>query len=81
MRIAADAPTVTRTQDTWYKLSALEERFRGTATLAAGRARHLGESAAEPERVPGRDPEAMEAEAAEVRVEEERLQQSLTADR
>ena len=63
--LAADAPRVARAQETWYRLAALEERFRGTASLAAERARHL---AAEPEaRRPGRDPEALEAEAAEVR--------------
>jgi chromosome segregation protein len=74
-QIAADAPLVARTQETWYRLSALEERFRGTASLAAERARHL---AAEPEDVrSGRDPEAMEAEAAEVREKEARLQADL----
>jgi chromosome segregation protein len=76
--IAADAPTVARTQETWYRLSALEERFRGTASLAAERARHLSAVPDEADRPAGRDPEAMEAEAAEVRVEEERLQGSLT---
>ena len=75
--VAADAPLVARTQETWYRLSALEERFRGTASLAAERARHL---AAEPEETrPGRDPEAMEAEAVEVRAEEAELQEALTA--
>jgi chromosome segregation protein len=76
--IAADAPLVARTQETWYRLSALEERFRGTASLAAERARHLSATPDESERVPGREPEAMEAEAAEARVDEERLQASLT---
>jgi chromosome segregation protein len=72
---AADAPMVARTQETWYRLSALEERFRGTASLAGERARHMS---AEPEQArTGREPEAMEAEAAEVRVEEEGLQVSL----
>ncbi|MEO8889466.1 MAG: AAA family ATPase, partial [Jatrophihabitantaceae bacterium] len=73
--VAADAPLVARTQETWYRLSALEERFRGTASLAGERARHL---AAEPEQArTGREPEAMEAEAAEVRVQEQTLQVSL----
>jgi chromosome segregation protein len=77
--LAADAPLVARTQDTWHQLSALEERFRGTASLATERARHLSSAAAEPDdRIPGRDPEAMEAEAAEARVEEQRLQAELT---
>ncbi|HEY3631807.1 MAG TPA: AAA family ATPase, partial [Jatrophihabitantaceae bacterium] len=74
-QLAADAPLVARSQETWYRLSALEERFRGTASLAGERARHM---AAEPEQTrTGRAPEAMEAEAAEVRVEEEGLQVSL----
>jgi chromosome segregation protein len=75
--IAADAPLVARTQETWYRLSALEERFRGTASLAAERARHL---AAQPDDTrTGRDPEAMEAEAAQVREQEAELQTALDA--
>jgi chromosome segregation protein len=76
-QLAADAPRVARAQETWYRLSALEERFRGTASLAAERARHL---ASEPEDVRvGRDPEALDAEAAEVRHEEAGLQGTLDA--
>jgi len=78
-RLAADAPLLARTQETWYRLSALEERFRGTASLAAERARHL---AAQPEDVrTGRDPESMEAEAAEVRATEAELQAALEDSR
>jgi chromosome segregation protein len=78
-RLAEDAPLVARTQETWYRLSALEERFRGTASLAAERARHL---AVEPEDVrTGRDPEALEAEAAEVRQAEAQLQAELDTAR
>ncbi|HEX3335685.1 MAG TPA: AAA family ATPase, partial [Jatrophihabitans sp.] len=78
-QMAADAPLVALTQQTWYRLSALEERYRGTASLAAERARHL---AAEPEDVrTGRDPEAMEAEAAQVREQEASLQSALDASR
>jgi chromosome segregation protein len=78
-RLAEDAPLVARTQETWYRLSALEERFRGTASLAAERARHLAE---QPDDVRvGRDPEAMEAEAAEVRASEAELQSALDASR
>jgi chromosome segregation protein len=74
-QLAADAPLVAHTQETWYRLSALEERFRGTASLAAERARHL---AAQPDDVrTGRDPDAMEAEAAEVREVEAQLQRAL----
>jgi chromosome segregation protein len=76
---AADAPRVARAQETWYRLSALQERYRGTESLAAERARHL---AAEPDEVrAGRDPEALEAEAAEARVEEARLHAELAEAR
>ena len=73
--MTADAPAVARTQETWYRLSALEERFRGTASLAGERARHL---ASEPEQAPaGRDPEALEADAAGVRDQETALHHEL----
>src|SRR5690606_32894526 len=39
--MAADAPVLARAQETWYRLSALEERFRSTAQLAAERHRFL----------------------------------------
>ena len=75
--LATDAPLLARAQETWYRLSALEERLRGTASLAAERARHL---AAQPEDTrTGRDPADMEAEAARVREEEARLQTELDA--
>jgi chromosome segregation protein len=78
-RLAEDAPLLARSQETWYRLSALEERFRGTASLAAERARHL---ATELEDVrSGREPEAMEAEAAEMRAAEAALQTELDASR
>ncbi|MBV9592360.1 MAG: chromosome segregation protein SMC [Actinobacteria bacterium] len=70
--MAADAPVLARSQDVWFRLSALEERFRGTSSLAAERARHL--SAAPTEMRTGRDPEQMEAEAAGIRAEERQLQ-------
>jgi chromosome segregation protein len=73
--MAADAPRLNTAQETWYRLSALEERFRGTASLAAERARHL--TAAPDELRPGRDPEAMQAEAAEVREQEQELAAAL----
>ncbi|HMA46346.1 MAG TPA: AAA family ATPase, partial [Frankiaceae bacterium] len=39
--LAATVPRVTRAQETWHALAALRERFRGTRSLAAERARHL----------------------------------------
>ncbi len=63
-----DAPRVARAQETWYRLASLKERLRGTASLATERSRHLAE-AREEERS-GRDPDEIEAEAAQVRFEE-----------
>ncbi|MFC7244070.1 chromosome segregation protein SMC [Catellatospora aurea] len=75
---AADAPALTQAQDVWYQLSALQERFRSTAQLAAERHRHLA-APTEDER-PGRDPERLEAEAEAVREQEEALREALTED-
>src|SRR5687768_1599743 len=76
---APQAAALTRAQETWYRLSALEERLRGTATLASERHRHL--TAALPEEArQGRDPEQIEAEAAGVRDQEAALAVQLAAD-
>src|SRR5690348_2995009 len=40
-QLAASAPRLAAAQDTWYQLSALAERLRGTVQLAAQRSRHL----------------------------------------
>ncbi|GAA4693774.1 chromosome segregation protein SMC [Pseudonocardia yuanmonensis] len=69
--LAADAPRLQRAQDTWYALSSLAERLRGTVRLAEERARHL--ASAESERTPGRDPDELEAEADLVAEQEEEL--------
>jgi chromosome segregation protein len=71
-RLAADAPRLSRSQETWYHLSGLRERVRGTAGLAAERIR-LATSETE-EIAPNRDPEALEAEAAEVRAAEQQIE-------
>ncbi|HSV68198.1 MAG TPA: chromosome segregation protein SMC [Mycobacteriales bacterium] len=77
--MTADAPRLARAQETWYRLSALEERFRGTARLAAERARYLS---AEPEEArAGRDPEAMEREAEAIRDQEIELEDALDDER
>ena len=47
---AAEAPALTRAQETWYRLSSLRERFRGTGSLAAERVRHLARRARGPAR-------------------------------
>src|SRR5262249_49715013 len=77
--MAGDAPRLARAQETWYRLSALEERFRGTARLAAERARYLS---AEPEEArAGRDPEALERDAAEIREQEVERTEALEESR
>ncbi len=76
---AAEAPTLTRAQETWYRLSSLRERFRGTGSLAAERVRHLA-AAPEDER-PGRDPDQLEAEAARLRAEEQEIEATVGRDR
>ncbi|MFG1602474.1 chromosome segregation protein SMC [Actinoplanes sp. NPDC049265] len=75
---AEDAPLLQAAQDTWYKLSALQERFRSTEQLAGERLRHL--SAAPEDERPGRDPEQLVAEAERVREQEEELREALTDD-
>ncbi|MET3960541.1 chromosome segregation protein [Marmoricola sp. OAE513] len=62
-----DLPALARAQETWFGLSGLRERLRGTASLAAERVRN---AAVEPEIPAGRDPAELEAAAEQVRVEE-----------
>jgi chromosome segregation protein len=76
---AEQAPALTRAQETWYRLSALEERLRGTAVLAAERHRHLSASLPE-ERRDGRDPDRLDAEALTVREQEAALAEQVAAD-
>ena len=78
--VAAQAPALSRAQETWYRLAALEERLRGTAALAAERRRSLSAALSDPGR-PGRDPEQVEHEAAAARRSEAELSGQLSADR
>ncbi|TDD72535.1 chromosome segregation protein SMC [Actinomadura rubrisoli] len=68
---AEEAPKLAQVQDTWFQLSALKERLRGVADLAAERHRNAAEAREEERR--GRDPDDMEREAAEIREQEEML--------
>ncbi|HEX6358294.1 chromosome segregation protein SMC [Actinophytocola sp.] len=70
-QLAVDAPRLAAAQDTWYRLSALEERLRGTVRLAVERERHL--SAAVETQSSGPDPEELEAEAEETAIREAEL--------
>ncbi|MGK5172406.1 chromosome segregation protein SMC, partial [Geodermatophilus sp. CPCC 205761] len=77
--LAANAPLLGSAQETWYRLSALTERFRGIAQLAAERHRHL--SAAPPAAAAGRDPDQLEAEAERIAATEAELAAGLAAER
>jgi chromosome segregation protein len=64
-------PRLSAAQETWYSLAGLAERLSSTATIAAERLRNADSISTE-ER-PGRDPEAIEREAAEVLAAEAEL--------
>ncbi|MFO6453595.1 MULTISPECIES: chromosome segregation protein SMC [unclassified Aeromicrobium] len=59
--LAADAPLLTRAQETVYALGSLRERFHGTANVARDRIRLAADASSD--RVDGRDPEELEADA------------------
>ncbi|MFE7765672.1 chromosome segregation protein SMC [Streptomyces sp. NPDC057438] len=71
------APRLQRAQETWYELSQLAERVRGTVSLADARVKSA--TSAPPEERRGRDPEDMEREAARVREQEAELEAALEA--
>ncbi|MEV4730817.1 chromosome segregation protein SMC [Saccharopolyspora sp. NPDC049426] len=73
--VAADAPRLNKAQETWYRLSALEERLRGTLRLAAERHRHLTEQTEEQRS--GRDPDQLDAEAEEAAEQEVELREQV----
>ncbi|MFH9618122.1 AAA family ATPase [Streptomyces pratensis] len=71
------APRLQRAQQTWYELSQLAERVRGTISLADARVKSA--TAAPDEERRGRDPEDMEREAARIREQEAELEAALEA--
>ncbi|WP_326807446.1 chromosome segregation protein SMC [Streptomyces sp. NBC_01775] len=71
------SPRLERAQQTWYELSQLAERVRGTISLADQRVQHAAAAPAEERR--GREPEDMEREAARVREQEAELEAALEA--
>ncbi|MFE9119705.1 chromosome segregation protein SMC [Streptomyces sp. NPDC007172] len=71
------APRLQRAQQTWYELSQLAERVRGTISLADARVKSA--RAQPPEERRGRDPEDMEREAARIREQEAELEAALEA--
>ncbi len=68
-----DLPALSRAQETWFALSGLRERLRGTQSLAAERVRNASGTADVEEARPGRDPDQLEAEAEQVRDQERRI--------
>ncbi|MEV7234496.1 AAA family ATPase [Streptomyces sp. NPDC051020] len=74
------APRLQRAQQTWYELSQLAERVRGTISLADARVKSAAAAPEEERRGTGfRDPESMEREAARIREQEAELEAALTA--
>jgi chromosome segregation protein len=73
-----DLPALARAQETWFGLSGLRERLRGTAGLAAERVRN---AASQPEVPAGRDPDELEAEAGRVRAQEDEIDSEVAGNR
>ncbi|MFF4232588.1 chromosome segregation protein SMC [Streptomyces sp. NPDC001820] len=71
------APRLQRAQQSWYELSQLAERVRGTISLADARVKSATAAPADERR--GRDPEDMEREAARIREQEAELEAALEA--
>ncbi|MFF3377739.1 AAA family ATPase [Streptomyces sp. NPDC002680] len=70
-------PRLQRAQQTWYELSQLAERVRGTVSLADARVKSATSAPDEERR--GREPEDMEREAARIREQEAELEAALEA--
>lgn len=64
-----DLPALAAAQETWFALSGLKERLRGTQSLAGERMRNAA-GAGDDSVDSGRDPERLEAEAEKVRRQE-----------
>ena len=75
---AFESPLLIKAQENFYSLSALREKFRGTQSLAQERSRFLAEEAEEA-RSAGRDPQALDQEAALLRSEEAQLRNGVVA--
>ncbi|MEU5403117.1 AAA family ATPase [Streptomyces sp. NPDC005963] len=71
------APRLQRAQQSWYELSQLAERVRGTVSLADARVTSTTAQPSDERR--GRDPEDMEREAARIREQEAELSAALEA--
>ena len=72
-------PHLAAVQESWYRLSSLRERLRGTASLAGERVRNLNQAAQgeDPNERRGRDPDEMQEEAERIRAQEETLAEEI----
>ncbi|CAB4709521.1 unannotated protein [freshwater metagenome] len=75
-----DLPALSQAQETWFALSGLRERLRGTQSLAAERVRNAA-GTREIEAETGRDPDELEAQAARVREQEQQIGAEVDAHR
>jgi chromosome segregation protein len=77
--MGSEARDLTRAQETWYRLSSVRERLRGTASIAAERQRHV--RATEEETREGRDPEELANGAATARSQQVEIAAELESAR
>ncbi|GAB3266848.1 chromosome segregation protein SMC [Nocardioides dilutus] len=75
-----DLPALAKAQETWFALAGLKERVRGTQSLATERVRNA-HATVETTSSPGRDPEQLEVEAADLREQEARIVDEVGAHR
>jgi len=75
-----DLPALSQAQDTWFALSGLRERLRGTQSLASERVRNAA-GTADTETHAGRDPEELDAQAEQVQAQEQRIGAEVDAHR
>ena len=68
--LRTDLPALAKAQETWFALSGLRERLRGTQSLATERLRNAAGAADADTVDSGRDPDELEAQAARVREQE-----------
>ena len=77
-----DLPALAAAQETWFALSGLRERLKGTASLAAERVRNATEGTATADNASsGRDPEQLLAEAERVRAAEREISAEVERNR
>ncbi len=79
--MASESRELARVQETWYRLSSLRERLRGTASIAAERQRYVSTTNADEQLEQRRDPEELVRDAAAAREEERALSIELESQR